>query len=64
MTKETRYKFKVDKCAEFSCPLFHAGHMGSEICQADPNRRSLIGNNGKPPEWCPLRTSPVVIRMR
>ena len=61
---EVKTKFKVEKCDEFACPLFHAGHMGSQMCQADSKRRDLSTNQGKPPEWCPLRSGPVTIRFK
>ena len=60
MSKKVIRDFFVEKCAEFACPLYATGIMGQEWCQADPRDRSLSGNNGRPPSWCPLDNGGVV----
>jgi hypothetical protein len=62
--------YPVGKCAEFVCPFFHAGIMGSEECGLVPfDRRGdkkydLHKHNGKaPPRWCPLRKGDVLVSL-
>lgn len=64
VTRNLVVDFVVDRCAEFACPLYATGIMGQEWCQADPQDRSLKGNNGKPPSWCPLESGTGVVTIR
>lgn len=60
-------KLKVLKCAEFDCPFWHGGTMGSETCQLLPkdkvweSKYDLNGNGGVAPKWCPLKKENVEV---
>jgi hypothetical protein len=56
-------KIKVAICAEFACPFFHAGHMGTIMCQAMTPKKDIARSeeNNPPPGWCPLRVGVVKV---
>lgn len=57
------YQIKVDLCAEFKCPFFHAGHMGSLCCTISEMRDVTEHQDKKPPDWCPLKTNPIKVTL-
>ena len=36
---------------------------GNPWCGLDPNCRTILGHMDPPPDWCPLRAGPVVLRL-
>lgn len=54
----------VKKCADFYCPFFYAGIMGSEECGAtDYPYKDLSKHKGKIPKWCPIKNGEVVVKL-
>lgn len=55
----SRKEIEVTQCGD--CPLFYIGSALS-ICNID--KGSFIDNGKSIPKWCPLRSGPIIVRLK
>jgi hypothetical protein len=69
MKNKTKYSITVTECEDLRCPFFYAGHMGGQHCQAVIPKAHFFGDlpddkSERPPAWCPLKQTPITIRLK